>query len=168
MTTPSTGGIGGLPTQPAVDFNCKCCGQNVTPISNGGGGGDTYPLLESICSPAADTVRFVGQRFLTASLGPVGYVIVRLADYSSGPPANELEGPGMIVELANPGSWTVVSHTDTEIELSNPYFSTIEPNAGPGDFVVTGAAFHDATAGNYYYYEPWGETFSTPVDGAGC
>lgn len=126
---------------------------------------DIYPLLESICSPAADTVRFIGQRFLTASAGAIGYVVVRLADYASGC----LDGPTMIVDLANPGPWTVVSHTDTEIELSTALFTSCEPDGGPGDFTVTGAAFHDAVdQTGFYYYEPWGETFSTPVDGAGC
>lgn len=124
-----------------------------------------YPLLESVCSPAADTVRFEGQQFLTGS-APIGYVVVRLADYSTGP---ELSGASMIVDLSAPGDWTVVTFTDNIIELSNPNFTAVEPSAGPGDFVVTGAAFHDAIDQSYYYYyEPWGETFSTPVDGAGC
>lgn len=38
MTGPS-GGIGGLPVAPAVDFNCKCCGQQIDPVDGGGGGG---------------------------------------------------------------------------------------------------------------------------------
>lgn len=124
-----------------------------------------YPLLESVCSPALDTVRFVGQRFLTAGFGPVGYVVVRMADYASGC----LDGPTMIVNLAAPGPWSVVSHTDTEIELSTPLFTSCEPDGGPGDFVVTGAAFHDGIdQSQFYYYEPWGEAFAATIDGAGC
>ncbi len=132
----------------------------------------TYPLIESICSPSADTIRFEGQRFLTATVGQVGYVVTRLADYSAAGP-NELQGTAMIYEFAD-GSpdpvydWVLVTHTDNVIEISNPRFSLVEPSMGPGDFVVTGAAFHDPTATTMYYYEPWGETFSTPVDGAGC
>lgn len=132
----------------------------------------TYPLIESICSPAPDTIRFVGQRFLTATAGQVGYVITRLADYSNGPPANVLEGPGMQYELADgspdANGWTLNTHTDNIIEIANPAFTALEPDGGPGDFVVTGAAFHDPTATTMYYYEPWGLSFSTPVDGAGC
>lgn len=127
-----------------------------------------YPLLEGICSPAADTIRFTGQRFLTANLGPVGYVIPRMADYASGVLLN---GSNMIVDLSNvPANWTLVTHTDTVIELSNPDFTSEEPSGGPGDFVVTGVAFHDPTTGGYYYYEPWGDPspYSAVVDGAGC
>lgn len=130
--------------------------------------GLTYPLLEGICSPAADTVRFVGQRFLTATAGPVGYVIPRLADYAAGALLN---GPNMIVDLSNvPANWTLVTHTDTVIELSNPDFTNEEPSGGPGDFVVDGVAFHDPTATTMYYYEPWGapSPYSAPIDGAGC
>jgi len=127
----------------------------------------TYPLIESICSPAPDTIRFVGQRFLTATAGAIGYVIPRLAHYASGALLN---GPNMIVNLsAPPANWTLVSHTDNEITLSNPDFTNEEPFPTPGDFVVNGAAFHDPTATTMYYYEPPANiSFSNPVDGVGC
>lgn len=156
-----TGGIGGLPVAPP-SRDCE-------PSGGGGGGsdGDTYPLLESICSPAPDTIRFEGQRFLTATTGPIGYVIPRLADYGT-----TLGGPTMIYELADgsPDSngWSVVQHTDNILEISNPLFTSDEPSGGPGDFVVTGAAFHNVDTLGYYYLEPWGEAWSVPVDGAGC
>jgi hypothetical protein len=131
----------------------------------------TYPLLEGICSPAANTIRFTGQRFLTATVGPVGYVIPRLASYASG---GTLDGPGMIYELADgspdANGWTLVTHTDNVIEISNPAFGTEDPDDLGADFVVQGVAFHDPTAGPMYYYEPWGDPspYSAPVDGAGC
>lgn len=127
-----------------------------------------YPLLEGICSPFPDIVRFTGQRFLTANLGPVGYVIPRMADYASGVLLN---GANMIVELANVApNWVLVTHTDNVIELQNADFTNVEPSAGPGDFVVNGVAFHDQTTLGYYYYEAWGDPspYSAPIDGAGC
>lgn len=132
----------------------------------------TYPILESICSPSADTIRFTGTNFLNATAGPIGYAILRLLDYSAAGP-NELQGPAMQYEFAD-GSpdpvydWVLVTHTDTVLEISNPRFSLAEPSGGPGDFVVTGVAFHDPTASGFYYYEPWGESFYAPVDGLGC
>ena len=260
MSSTSSGGIGGLPTQLAVDTNCRCCGQNVTPppsevlpiinsviapgddgriaifgsnfINNDFGpidridveldnatvhtfysttgpnaglnpagtseftlpnlpdtdsgltltnnnllggqnivsvtvydtGGNytvpfavapplavpgtplTYPLLEGICSPAPETIRFTGQRFLTATAGAVGYVIPR-GD------APILGGPAAIYELADgspdANGWSLISHTDNEIELHNAAL-------GAGD-TVWGVAFHNADTLGYYYLEPWGD-----------
>lgn len=117
---------------------------------------DTFPLLEGISSPAADTIRFTGQRFLTASEGAVGFVVPRLADYGT---ASPLDGSGMVVNLsALSNGWVLNTHTDTVIELSNPAFTSDEPSGGPGDFDVVGVAFHDVTSGStYYFYEPWGD-----------
>lgn len=133
------------------------------------GSGNTFPVVTSICSPAPNTVRFVGDRFLTASVGAVGHVTTRLASYAAELPLN---GIGMQYELADgspdQNGWTLITHTDTVIEISNPAFTTQEPADGSGTFVVTGVAFHSADTIGMYYYEPWGETFNTPVDGAGC
>lgn len=128
----------------------------------------TYPLIESICSPAPDTIRFEGQRFLTATAGEVGYIIVRLSSYT-----DDLGGPYMVHEVAD-GSpdaydWTLVTHTDNVIELQNPRFVSEIPDNGGQPFVVNGAAFHDPTATTMYYYEPAENiAFAVPVDGAGC
>jgi hypothetical protein len=126
------------------------------------------PVIDRICSPAANTVRFEGRGFLSTPLGAVGYVIPRLLDYTAGPGLN---GPSMQYELADgspdANGWELLTHTDTVLEISNTRFTSEEPSGGPGDFVVTGVAFHDPTATTMYYWEPWGTTFNTPVDGAG-
>jgi hypothetical protein len=124
-----------------------------------------YPLVTSVCSPAPDTIRFIGQRFLTANLGAVGYVIPRMAEYGS-----VLGGAAMIVELADlDNGWVLNTHTDTIIELSNPAFTTDDPIPGGGSFWVNGVAFHNADTLGYYYYEPWGQgNFGAFVDGSGC
>ena len=121
-----------------------------------------------MCSPAPDTIRFEGQRFLTATVGPVGYVIVRLSTST-----DDLGGPAMQHEIAD-GSpdaydWTLVTHTDNVIELQNPRLVSEIPDNGGVPFVVNGAAFHDPTATTMYYYEPASNiAFAVPVDGAGC
>lgn len=115
-----------------------------------------YPIVESICSPAPDTVRIVGQRFQTAGAGAVGYTIPRgTGAIFSGPQTQHEFADGS----PDAYGWSLLEFTDNVIELHNPNFD-------PGD-VMTGVAFHTADAIAMYYYEPWDGQFSTPVDGSG-
>lgn len=129
-----------------------------------------YPLLEGIYSPNPNEVVLRGQRFLSASAGGITHMFLRLASYSLGC----LEGPQVGVYLdgtPNDYGWVVSQFDDNTIRLLNNKFTDCEPDDSSGVFVATGASFDAPNYGSpvgdgYYFWEPWGETFSTPIDGS--